>query len=328
METYSYSHLATRALVTAPMEPARLPYHCPLAPSLPALLTQPVRQRLGNPPPHLFINPRMILQRTAQLDEPYASRLPVDVFASERPVLWVREPFYDLLLPYWPTPDMQPVIEALLQGQIPPGLSPETLHVLILARVLLLAPPALYPGYQQQQAQESRAFLARYDYALISQILNPIQIAALRQHFRELYSTGHLSTEDSVEVNRYFIHNNPFSRFLHVQIATWLNRLVPDPVAATYSFVSYYEKTGMKSHTDQDLCAWNLSLMVDPEPEVEPALTWPLYVQMPEVLVEARLEPGDMILYKGIQYPHWRTPLPAGQRATVCLFHFIAQDAA
>ena len=327
METYSYSNLATRALVTVAIEPLHLPYHCPLDLSLPALLTQPVRQRLGTPPPpeQLFINPRMILQRTAQLDEPYASRLPADVFDAERPVLWVREPFYELLLPYWPTPDMLPVIEALLQGQIPAGLTSDTLHVLILARILLLAAPALYPGYQQQQAQESRSFLSRYDYVLIGQIINPIQIAALRQYFRALYHTGHLSHEDGFEVNRYFIHNDPFIRFLHFQIATWINRLVPNPVAATYSFVSYYEKTGMKRHTDQELCAWNLSLMVDPEPEVEPALTWPLYVQMPDLLVEARLEPGDMILYKGIAYPHWREPLPSGQRATVCLFHFVDQ---
>jgi hypothetical protein len=305
-------------------------FECPLDRDFPALMSEAVKAQLPALTPQrraqFSVNPRMVLQQEADLDGDYAERVPYrEVFSPRRPLLWVREPLYEMLVPYWPTPELLPIIESLLAGQIPSEISDETFHVLVLARILLLAQPQEYLEFQAQQAQRQKQSLAQERYVIFQQWLNPIQIAALRVYYRQIQAEGYLRVEDSKDVVRTYAHNDPFTCYLHTQMSDWVNRVTPEKVKPSYTFVSYYEQTGMGQHTDWEQCAWNISVMIDPQPEELPTLTWPLFIRT-ENLIEARLEPGDAIMYKGIEDPHWRDPLPSGHKATVSLFHFVDQD--
>jgi hypothetical protein len=320
-----------KILLPASEQAENITFECPLDLTLPELLPLTVRQQLPQLSPEkraLFgINPRMVLQTEPDLDETYAERVPFrEVFSERRPVLWVREPLYEMLLPYWPSPEMQPIIQALLAGQIPPDLSDETFHVLVLARILLLAKPHEYVQFQAQMAALMKAKLEKEQYLIFQQWLSPILLAAMRGYYREIKAEGYLFAENSPDAVRTCAHNDPLTCYLQTQMTGWLNRLLPEAVKPTYTFVSYYDQTGMGKHIDWEQCAWNISVMVDPVPEEAPTLTWPLFIQFPETLVEAHLEPGDAILYKGTDFPHWREDLPPGHRATVSLFHFVHQD--
>lgn len=310
---------------------ANIRFVCPLDLSLPELLPVTVRQQLPQLTPEkraLFgINPRMVLQSESELDPTYAERVPYwEAFSQQRPVLWVREPLYEMLLPYWPSPEMQPIIQSLLAGQIPADLSDETFHVLVLARILLLARPHEYVEFQAQMVARMKDKLSQEGYLIFPQWLSPLLLAALRGYYREIEAEGYLHAENSPDAVRTFAHNDPLTCYLHAQMTPWLNRILAEPVKPTYTFVSYYKETGMGKHMDWEQCAWNISVMVDPQPEVAATLTWPLFIQFPETLVEARLEPGDAILYKGTDFPHWREDLPPDHRVTVSLFHFVDQD--
>lgn len=308
-----------------------LTYQCDLDESFPPLFPAHLRPRLPlldrAQIAHWHINPRMILQWQAELEPKYAQAVPFyEMLSPQRPILWVREPLYDMLIPYWPSRRILPVLESLLAGHIPSHLSQETLQILWLAWILLPLPPEEIPRCQSQQAHQLRQFLAQNHYLILNQWIHPLQIAAMRTYFRALEQTGALVTQNTAEVVRQCLHNDPFTRFLHYQMTPWLNRVLPKAVKPSYTFVSYYEKTGMAAHKDWEQCAWNLSVMIDPQPEEPPTLNWPLHIQLPEVHVEARLEPGDAILYQGTEYWHWREPLPPGNKATVTLFHFVSQD--
>lgn len=306
-------------------------YQCPLDWVLPELFPAHLRPRL--PPLQAAqtatwtVNPRMILQWETELEPRYAQRVPFyKALSPRRPILWVREPLYETLVPYWPSERMLPVLESLLAGHRPADLSQETLQILWLAWILMPLLPEQYPLHQRQQALYSAQFLKENHYLILNQLVNPLQVAAMRSYFRALQQEGGLTIQETDEVVRCCAHNDPFTRFLHYQITPWLNRVLPEPVKPSYTFVSYYEKTGMAPHKDWEQCVWNLSLLIDPQPEEPPALNWPLHIQLPDAHVEARLEPGDAILYQGTEHRHWREPLPPGNKATVTLFHFVAQD--
>ncbi|PIQ24027.1 hypothetical protein COW36_05775 [bacterium (Candidatus Blackallbacteria) CG17_big_fil_post_rev_8_21_14_2_50_48_46] len=307
--------------------PEQVFFHCPLDLHFPDLMphhSKAAAQRLPIQSKQLTINPRMVLQTEAELDPVYAERVPFrEVFSAARPILWVRETRYETLVPYWPTAAMLPIIHSLMQGQIPQNLSEETLQVLILARILL--PGSLQENLEQQAqvAEETKAFLAEKHYAEFPELLNPIQLAAMRKYYREIQNEGYMHAENSADVNRVFAHNDPLTCYLHFQISAWINKITPEPVIPTYTFVSYYEKTGMGRHIDWEQCAWNISLMVDPQPEEEPTQTWPLCIEFPEQTLETRLLSGDAVIYQGTDYYHWRDPLPEGHKATVSLFHFM-----
>jgi hypothetical protein len=68
---------------------------------------------------------------------------------------------------------------------------------------------------------------------------------------------------------------------------------------------------------------WNLSLLVDTNPEMDLSGAWPIYLEVAGQVNEARLEMGDGVLYRGTEVPHWRNALPEGQTATLIFCHFV-----
>ena len=116
-------------------------------------------------------------------------------------------------------------------------------------------------------------------------------------------------------------------QFIHLELTRLLNQIAPEPVKNSYCFLARYKPgADLKKHTDRELCAWNLSLVLDLEPETSGRDVWPIYLEMPDQVKEIHLEIGDGVLYQGTEYPHWRNTLPEGHRATVCFFHFVPQD--
>lgn len=90
----------------------------------------------------------------------------------------------------------------------------------------------------------------------------------------------------------------------------------------TYSFFRIYSAGDeLKRHTDRAACEISLSLCLrsdTPEP-------WPLWIEGPNGRSAVEMSPGDAILYKGIECPHWRTPLPGGSLTQVFL-HYVDRD--
>jgi hypothetical protein len=109
-----------------------------------------------------------------------------------------------------------------------------------------------------------------------------------------------------------------------------LERLRPDAEAAsgrslfpTYSYLRVYQ-TGnhLKPHRDRPACEFSLSLAIGQEPA---SGAWPLWVRGPSGPGAVELQPGDAVLYRGMELEHWREPY-AGVRLAQVFLHYVDRD--
>jgi hypothetical protein len=304
-------------------------YCCPLVGSLPALL--PLANREIPPIPKdlratFRINPTC--QHLPTGIAPPGLELYQPLLACLEPapegILWVKQPLYGMWEPYWPDREMAALVTALVQGRLSPGdLSDVQFHLLCLANILL---PHIWDACQAfggTLMAQGLASLRTQQYALLPALISPLQVTALRTYTRHLEKAGQLKPEISPAVVRWYKYNDPVMRFFHFQMDAAISRVVDEDAMASYCYLAYYEKTGLAKHQDRDQCVWNLSIPLDPDPEVPQAELSPLWFELPEGPQGVIAGLGDAILYRGTDVYHWRYALPRGHRLTVSLYHFV-----
>jgi hypothetical protein len=90
----------------------------------------------------------------------------------------------------------------------------------------------------------------------------------------------------------------------------------------TYSYFRVYRRGDvLGKHTDRKSCEISLSLCLGYESEKP----WPLMVEGPEGSSAVELAPGDALLYRGIECPHWREAFDGERNAQVFL-HYVDQN--
>ena len=179
-----------------------------------------------------------------------------------------------------------------------------------------------------RQRLEARLSLRTNRYAVLREILPPVQREKLRTYVRQLSQRGYFpALGDGQVALRSGIHNPPTIAALHAGLARIVSSICGEPVIASYCYLSCYEQGAvLERHKDRPQCAYNLSLVLDMQgPDGEPP-PWPVYVEIDGQPKAVLLETGDGVAYSGTELWHWRDALPAGQRAIVCFFHFVPQD--
>lgn len=107
-----------------------------------------------------------------------------------------------------------------------------------------------------------------------------------------------------------------------------LSDLVPAVEAATalkvfptYAYFRLYQNGAiLKKHTDRRACEISLTLCLGYR-ATEP---WPIWIAGPNGTTAVSLEPGDALLYRGMECAHWREPFDGDHQAQVFL-HYVDQ---
>jgi len=183
-------------------------------------------------------------------------------------------------------------------------------------------------AWWDRQRAEARLSLQTNRYAVLREILPPVQREKLRALVRQLIERGYFpALGDGQVALRSSLHNPPTVAALHEGLAGVLRSICGGPVIASYSYLGCYEEGAvLERHKDRPQCAYNLSLVLDMDsPDGEPP-PWPIYVEIDGQPETVLLRTGDGVAYSGTEIWHWRDALPAGQRAVVCFFHFVPPD--
>jgi len=86
----------------------------------------------------------------------------------------------------------------------------------------------------------------------------------------------------------------------------------------TFSYFRFYKHGDfLKRHRDRPACEISLSLAIGQDPP-EP---WPIFVEGSSGAYQALLEPGDALIYRGVDLFHWRDVYPGKQLVQVFLFY-------
>lgn len=108
---------------------------------------------------------------------------------------------------------------------------------------------------------------------------------------------------------------HPQYRNIHTGIRRKLEKILNCKLYNTYYYDRFYfPGQELKVHTDRDACEISVSIHVSTNLTGTDA-EWPIGIKGTDgKAVTLSLEPGDAVLYKGCERPHWREPMPQPRR--------------
>lgn len=242
--------------------------------------------------------------------------------------LWVYDPGTKMWSTYKLTPSWITKIKGLARGgrKAIERLDDKEIEILHHARVLVA------PGYARRRASEWgtqtrrwHSHLQRKRFVVIKSLIHPLQIAIMRRYYRDLEANGYLLLDNAqVRFKRFYKHNDPILQLVHRQSGNVARAVTGQSILPSYSFLSAYMKDAhLARHVDRPQCAWNASLLIDQDPEVDVSESWPIYLKTPEAVEEVQLDFGDALFYSGTELPHWRHTIKDGHRQTLGLLHYV-----
>ena len=138
---------------------------------------------------------------------------------------------------------------------------------------------------------------------------------------------NHVPVEMQVEgsTSRYW---HPQYRVIHSGIRAKLEKQLGRKLYNTYYYDRfYYPGQELTKHADRDACEISVTVHCSTNLEGKDA-DWPIWIKTPDtytdktkstVLVPGEnrsvvIQPGDGMIYKGCERPHWRDPMPTPKR--------------
>lgn len=152
-------------------------------------------------------------------------------------------------------------------------------------------------------------------------------------YYGSLDKFTHVPVEQQVEGSLARYHH-PQYKEIHSKVRAELEKVIGRKLYNTYYYDRFYfPGQDLKKHTDRDACEISVTVHVSTNLK-EP---WPIWIKTP--YGENRsviLEPGDGMVYKGCERPHWRDPMPGNKKSWFkkqedlyyhqIFFHYVLQD--
>jgi len=150
---------------------------------------------------------------------------------------------------------------------------------------------------------------------------NPPAIRGQYNYFGKIDKFQHIQIENQVEgsTSRYYF---PPYKFAHSQIRLKLEKVIGKKLYNTYYYDRFYNPgQELTNHADRPACEISVTIHVSSNV----SNPWPIWIKTPDTYDDpikktniiskgqnksVILNPGDGMLYKGCERPHWREPLP------------------
>jgi hypothetical protein len=156
-------------------------------------------------------------------------------------------------------------------------------------------------------------------YAVIKQFIPAIMCQYISRNIRVLEANSRLSLGDT-QVEKAFSGGSPAVTETLLDLMTAvLAQTLKCELYPTYSYLRIYLKgAALAKHTDRYSCEVSATLPI----EYEGPGIWPLCLEVGGSVRKIELEPGDALIYKGIQIPHWRDTFD-GERQVQVFLHYV-----
>ena len=168
---------------------------------------------------------------------------------------------------------------------------------------------------------------------------------------KKLDQVNYTEVEQQVEgsLARYW---HPQYRQIHTGIRLKLEEALGRKLYNTYYYDRYYfPGQPLTKHADRDACEISVTVHISTNLTGEDA-DWPIWIKTPDTYADKKktqvlvpgedrsviLKPGDGMVYKGCERPHWRDPMPGAKKSKKLFgkngelyyhqifFHYILQD--
>ena len=149
---------------------------------------------------------------------------------------------------------------------------------------------------------------------------DPPEIKGQYSYFGKVDKFNHIPVENQVEGSTSRYHWPPY-KFAHSQIRLKLEEAIGKKLYNTYYYDRFYNPgQALSNHADRPACEISVTIHISSNV----SNPWPIWIKTPDEYSDASkkeivkkgenrsviLHPGDGMVYKGCERPHWREPLP------------------
>ena len=152
--------------------------------------------------------------------------------------------------------------------------------------------------------------ISRLGYTVEKNFLDVESLTILSKYMENKLARGQFSvrkdTDDHGEASVYSMYADPMGEMLLENKLEHLQEITGKSLSPTYSFARVYvDEDSLEKHTDRPSCEYSVTVNINYAGE-----KWPIWLLSFEGKpVEVILSPGDAVVYKGCEVPHWRNPM-------------------
>jgi len=172
------------------------------------------------------------------------------------------------------------------------------------------------PGLAEREA------FAQQGYAVLPALLEPALAGFFWSYVHTKLGSQQISLEETQGLNTPSVYGDPTFEGLLEYLRPRIERNTGRRLYPTYSYCRFYKHGDvLKRHRDRPACEISISLNIGQVPS-DP---WPLCIEGKVGTFAASLSPGDGLLYRGIEYFHWRERFE-GNRLVQVFLHYVDAD--
>ena len=170
--------------------------------------------------------------------------------------------------------------------------------------------------------ESPRQIFDRRHHVLLPSIVTEPLLGFLWRHVLEGARNGGLQAADAEHPESLAAYGEPVMEHLLERLRPSIEEATGLELFPTYSFLRLY-RTGaiLEPHRDRPACEISVSLNLGQDPPVP----WPLWVGGPVEPEPAHLQPGDALIYRGIDLEHWRERYD-GQAVAQVFLHYVDRN--
>jgi hypothetical protein len=156
-------------------------------------------------------------------------------------------------------------------------------------------------------------------YVILRQLIPLIMCEYISENIKVLEASSPLNYGDT-QVEKAFSTATPVVTETLLDILTpILSRAVNCELYPTYSYLRIYLKGAvLPRHVDRPSCEISATLPIS----YDSPRIWPICIETGDKVTRIELEPGDALIYKGMEIPHWREAFE-GDRQVQVFLHYV-----
>lgn len=211
-----------------------------------------------------------------------------------------------------------------------PTLDEATRQRLLVADVLMPA-SALSRRREDRDARlaTARRELKEDRHTILRHVIPPLEIAALRQYYRDAIAEGFFEASDAEWPDRSFSSRDGLAQFFHAQLTSLASEIAGARFKPSFQFfASYREGAELPPHRDREQSELAMSILLDFSPEPVDTSPWPLFVQPPQADSPTPIPQGigDAVLYYGREVRHHREMLKSSDYSSSWFFFYVHEN--
>jgi len=140
----------------------------------------------------------------------------------------------------------------------------------------------------------------------------------LTQYCFALASEGKRYRFDDEFPNSLSIYSDPLMLSLSIQLRPLIEKETGCELIPTFAFTRIYQK-GAKVFEHKDREEGEIAVLMTLGSSNEER--WPIFVRKNDEAVAIDLMPGDLLIYRGQEIPHWRDPFPGDSYISNLVFY-------